>query len=116
MVEWLSTYEGNPQWARLVAARQLRKRQQDRGADYDPPREQIVPVFVNANQKQDIIEEPLIQESNTVVEDPYNILDGDIQAREVKPSLTKVVMRQREAERNQKQKPIEDTDDAFTQE
>lgn len=69
MVEWLSTYEGNPQWARLVAARQLRKRQQDRGADYDPPRE---------HQKQDATEEPLMQESNTVVEDPFNILDDDI--------------------------------------
>lgn len=28
MTEWLSGIEGNPQWARLVAARQLRKRQQ----------------------------------------------------------------------------------------
>jgi len=70
MVEWLSTYEGNPQWARLVAARQQRKRQQDRGADYDPPREH--------NQKQDVTEEPLMRESNTVVEDPFNILDDDI--------------------------------------
>ena len=79
--------------------------------DFDPPKDDIPAVFINADQRiskftvpetkelvVDVDIEQKEQNDNGKVEDPYNILEGEIQAEGIKPSLTKAVLKEKEAQ------------------
>lgn len=73
--DFITRISGNDQWERIVAARQLRKKQAMRKTDYDPVDVQL-----------------LLEEAGC--EDPFGVLEGDLLSPTAapKPSLTQQVL------------------------
>lgn len=113
--EFLNNVQGNPQWAQLVRARQLRRKQQMQQFDFDPAPKDLIPV-IGKNWKptqQPPVNEVHVareeEEEPSFVEDPYNILGGEVEADGIpkkQPKLTEVVLAQKNKEENQRQNAI----------